>query len=71
MTKVTVNKKEKTFVVIKLILRNRAITKARIYSSHFDVQQMAQKCQSPNLVFILNLYQIFFWGIVSSILSIY
>ena len=38
MTKVTVNKKEKTFVIIKLILRNRAITKARIYSSHFDVQ---------------------------------
>ena len=38
MTKVTVNKKEKTFVIIKLILRNGAITKARIYSSHFDVQ---------------------------------
>ena len=37
MRKVTVNNKEKIFIIIKLILENSSVTKTVIYTSNFDV----------------------------------
>ena len=46
--RVTVNNKEKICIIMKLISKTSAITNPGIYSSNFDVQNMARKNQSLN-----------------------